>query len=108
MTQDIQEVLYKLAIETAEYNRNAAMYAAATGNQDYQAAQVRVKQEEVKLQNMRNWARPSIFLQADLSREEREKAVVWIASAKGVYAEGNSPEQAFLAFDDLWTQGESQ
>ena len=105
MTQpELQEVLYKLAIETAEYNRNAAMYAAATNNRDYEASQVRLKQEEVKLQNMRNWSRPSIFLQADLIQDGDK----WVASAKGVSAEGNCPEQAFLAFDDLWTQGESQ
>ena len=91
-------------METAEYRRNEALFAAATANQDCEAAQMRLKQESTKLQNMRNWSRPSIFLQADLIQDGDK----WIASAKGVSAEGNCPEQAFLAFDDLWTQGESQ
>ena len=99
---ELQEVLYKLVIETAEYNRNAAMYTAATNSSDYEAAQMRLKQEEAKLQNIRNWSRPSIFLQADLIQDGDK----WIASAKGISAEGNSPEQAFLAFDDIWTQGD--
>jgi hypothetical protein len=66
-------------------------YKSATAGQDFLAAQAR-------LQHSRNWNRPSIFFGAEL-RQDGDK---WIASYNGVEAEGNCPEQAYLAFDSVW------
>jgi hypothetical protein len=81
----------KLYHRVAEHHCEEARFKSEAARQDFLASQAR-------LQHSRNWNRPSIFFQAEL-RQEGDK---WVAAYGGVSAEGNCPEQAYLAFDDLW------
>jgi hypothetical protein len=105
--QAIQKEIANLRAKTARYDRNKAMYEAATASYYFKKAELALKEQEILLQRAKNFNRPSILLGAELFKEERVNGTIWIATARGVSAEGNSPEMAFLALDELWTQGET-
>jgi hypothetical protein len=95
-----------LAIERAKYDRNEAMFRAAASSNLYEKSKMDLKEGEIMLKRARNANRPSILLGAHISMEERDKKTVYIAEARGLSVEANSPETAFLEFDRVWTQGE--
>jgi hypothetical protein len=103
--QAAREEITNLHIEAARYVRNKAMFEAATASHYFKKAELAIKEQEIMLQRARNANRPSILLGAEVTQTERDGKTVWVASARGASAEGNSPETAFLAFDELWTQG---
>jgi hypothetical protein len=103
--QAAQEEIATLHAEAAHYIRNKAIFEAAAAQSHYERAQLAHKEQEIMLQRARNANRPSVFLGAEVTQAERDGRTVWVASVRGVSAEGNSPETAFLAFDELWTQG---
>ena len=100
--QKAQKDITDCHVEAARYLRNKAMLETASASHLYKKAELALKEQEVMLQRARNANRPSILLGAAVTQTEQG---TWIASARGVSAEGNSPETAFLAFDELWTQG---
>jgi hypothetical protein len=80
-----------LYLQAAKHHCEEAHFKSSAARQDFLASQTR-------LQHSRNWNRPSIFFGAEL----RQEGDTWIASYNGVSAVGNCPEQAYMAFDDLW------
>ena len=103
--QVAQEELVSLHLEAARYVRSKALFEAAAAQCCYERVQLAHKEQEILLQRARNINRPSILLGAEVTQIERDGQTVWVASIRGVSTEGNSPETAFLAFDELWTQG---
>ncbi len=101
-----QEEIAALAIERSKYDRNEAMFRAAASSNLYEKSKMDLKEGEIMLTRARNANRPSILLGAHISKEERNKKTVYIAEARGLSVEANTPEQAFLNFDEQWTQGE--
>lgn len=97
-----QEEIANLAIERAKYDRNEAMFRAASAGTLYEKSKLDLKEGEIMLQRAHNANRPSILLGAHLSKEDRDNKMVYVAEARGLSAEGNTPENAFLNFDDAW------
>jgi hypothetical protein len=101
-----QEEVAALALERSKYDRQEAMFRAAASANLYEKSKLDLKEGEIMLQRARNANRPSILLGAHLSKEERKNKTIYIAEARGLSVESSTPEQAFLDFDRLWTQGE--
>ena len=102
--EELRDALSKLSIEEAVYKKNRALFEAAAAKTGHEEAQVALKEAEIMLQRARNANRPSILLGAQV--EETDTG--WRAHARGASAEGNSPEQAFLALDRLWIGGDDE
>jgi hypothetical protein len=80
-----QEEILKLQLEEAKYRRSRAMFEAAAAAETL---------ERAKTAN-----RPAVLFGAVLSGKYDK----WIASAQGIYAYGETPEEAYAAFDKAWT-----
>jgi len=96
--EELRATLSKLSVEEATYKKNKALFEAATAKTGHDRAQLALKEGEIMLQRARNANRPSILLGAEV--EETDSG--WTAHARGASADGDSPEQAFLAFDETW------
>jgi hypothetical protein len=92
-----QELIAQSRAREAEFDANAAAFRAAEADVDRQVT------EQILLRQ-RNGNRPSMFVGAELTRAENGK---WVCSFGALYAEGDSPEQAFDNFDMLWLFGDT-
>lgn len=90
-----QEQIADHQVETAKYYRDKAMCECSVSINHF-------KESEIMLQRAHNANRPSILLGATLTTNERNDKVIYIAEARGLTVEGNTPENAFLTFDDTW------
>jgi hypothetical protein len=110
-----QEEIATLAIERAKHGRTEALFHAAAANNLFEKSKLELQEGTIMLQRAHNVNRPSILLGAHLSTEERSNKIIYIADARGLAVEGDTPENAFLNFDDTWvgkddeslTQGEN-
>lgn len=96
--------------QIAHYTK-VAEYAEARSQQEFvaayhvaQKAELEFKSAEKLHQRVLNACRPSITLQATVEK----RGDMYLASAAGISAEGESPEIAFQNFDHLWSQGEDE
>ena len=80
-----QEEILRLQLEEARYRRARAVYEMNAAAETH---------ERAKAAN-----RPAIMFGAELRRVNE----MWIASAHSVWGRGESPEEAFAAFDRAWT-----
>jgi hypothetical protein len=92
-----QELIAQSRAREAEFDANAAAFRAAEADLDRQVT------EQILLRQ-RNGNRPSMFVGAELTRAENGK---WVCSFGALYAEGDSPEQAFDNFDACWLYGDN-
>jgi hypothetical protein len=95
---ELRDALSKLSVEEATYKKSKALFESAAAHEQHEKAKLSRKEGEIMLQRARNANRPSILLGAEVE----ETDMGWIARARGASAEGDSPEQAFLAFDETW------
>lgn len=93
-------------VKVSEHREQEALFAASTANRNFRRAEVELKTSEIYQQRARNANRPSILLGAAITTEQTlDGRTIYIASASGVTAHGESPELAFQEFDRMWTQG---
>jgi len=97
-----QEEIANERVKAAKYDTDRSLFESSAAALYREKAQLALKEQEIMLQRARNWNRPSMVLGVELEQTNTG----WAAFARGVRAEGNSPEQACLEFDRLWTQGE--
>ena len=102
----VEEKQAALAIQTAEFARQEAMYRAAKASEEFQEAQISRKEAELHCRWSQNGNRPSMRLYARLDRVERDGKIIYTATVHGLTVEGDTPEMAFDNFDHVWTQGE--
>jgi fatty acid/phospholipid biosynthesis enzyme len=102
------ELIQAAAQEQVEHYKQVALLAAVKAAREAEAAAIAVekaraelKTSQLLLNRVQTANRPAIVLGATVQYD----GDVFVASAAGVSAEGESPEIAFDNFDRLWSQG---
>lgn len=108
---NFEEYQQEASMKQIAHYAKVAEYAEAKSQQEFVAAYYVAQKAELELksatllhQRVQNACRPSITLQATVEK----RGDMYLASAAGLSAEGESPEIAFQNFDHLWSQGESE
>lgn len=90
-------------MRVAQYREAEAAYDAAAAKRRLLNEENNLRSSELYLNRARNANRPSMMVSAVITAEEAPNGrTIYTATGAGMSAQGDSPDLAFQAFDEMW------